>query len=73
VIDEDKLLQEVRRVVETLPAGLREVFMLREVNGMSYQETAQIVGCSEEAARMRLSRARSAIRQALRPLLVDHS
>jgi RNA polymerase sigma factor (sigma-70 family) len=62
---EEELLQMVNTIVETLPAGLREVFVLREVNGMSYQETALIMGCSEEAARMRLSRARGAIRRAL--------
>ncbi len=65
VHQEEELLQMVNAIVETLPAGLREVFVLREVNGMSYQETAVIMGCSEEAARMRLSRARSAIRRAL--------
>jgi RNA polymerase sigma-70 factor (ECF subfamily) len=69
--DEEKLLEAVRAVVETLPAGLREAFMLREVNGMSYEETAEIIGCSAEAARMRLSRARSAIRAALQSLFVD--
>jgi len=69
--NEDVLMQAVNAVVETLPAGLREVFILREVNGMSYGETADIVGCSEEAARMRLSRARSTIRRALRSLFVE--
>jgi RNA polymerase sigma-70 factor (ECF subfamily) len=69
--DEEKLLEAVRAVVETLPAGLREAFVLREVNGMSYEETAEIIGCSAEAARMRLSRARSAIRAALQSLFVD--
>lgn len=69
--NEDLLMQAVNSVVQTLPAALREVFILREVNGMSYEETADIVGCSEEAARMRLSRARSAIRRALQPLFVE--
>ena len=69
--DEEKLLSAVHEVVQTLPSGLREVFLLREVNGMSYEQTAEIVGCSEEAARMRLSRARSAIRRALQSLFID--
>lgn len=63
--EEEGLLRAINDVVETLPAALREVFVLREVNGLSYRETATIMGCSEEAARMRLSRARSAIRRAL--------
>ncbi len=71
-LSEDMLMQSVHAVVETLPAGLREVFILREVNGMSYEETADIVGCSEEAARMRLSRARSAIRRALESLFIEN-
>ncbi len=69
--DEETLLSAVHQVVQTLPSGLREVFLLREVNGMSYEQTAEIVGCSEEAARMRLSRARSAIRRALQSLFID--
>lgn len=69
--NEDQLMAAVHAVVETLPAGLREVFILREVNGMSYQEAADIIGCSEEAARMRLSRARSAIRGALQALFIE--
>lgn len=67
--DDAMLLEAVDAVVKTLPTGLREAFVLREVNGLSYQETARLMGCSEEAARMRLSRARSAIRRALQPLL----
>jgi len=63
---EEELLKAVGAVVDTLPVALREVFVLREVNGLSYRETAAIVGCSEEAARMRLSRARGAIRAALK-------
>ena len=68
--NEEMLLEAVNSVVETLPAGLREVFILREVNGMSYEETADIIGCTEEAARMRMSRARSAIRRALQTLFI---
>lgn len=69
--DEETLLKAINDVVETLPAALREVFVLREVNGMSYRETATIVGCTEEAARMRLSRARSAIRRALKHVMKE--
>ena len=66
-LEEEELLHKVYRAVEELPVTLREVFVLREVNGMSYEETAAIIGCSMEATRMRLSRARSAIRQIVAP------
>ena len=68
---EHALMEAIGVVIETLPSGLREVFVLREMNGLSYTETATIMGCSEEAARMRLSRARSAIRRALQSMFVD--
>jgi RNA polymerase sigma-70 factor (ECF subfamily) len=71
-LDEQAMIEAVNAVVETLPAALREVFVLREVNGMSYEETAEIIGCTAEAARMRLSRARSAIRSALQHLFAEY-
>lgn len=70
---EQALMDAIAVVLETLPSGLREVFVLREMNGLSYTETASIIGCSEEAARMRLSRARSAIRRALQPMFADRA
>jgi RNA polymerase sigma-70 factor (ECF subfamily) len=68
---EQALMEAITDVLETLPSALREVFVLREINGLSYAETASIIGCSEEAARMRLSRARGAIRRALQPMFID--
>lgn len=72
-LEEEEMLRKVHAVVATLPLPLREVFVLREINGMSYQETVDILGCSMEAARMRLSRARSAIRRALTPTTTNTS
>ncbi len=66
-LEEEELLRKVYNAVEALPVTLREVFVLREVNGLSYEETARIIDCSMEATRMRLSRARSAIRHMLTP------
>ncbi|MCE2504524.1 MAG: RNA polymerase sigma factor [Chlorobi bacterium] len=65
--EEEELLHKALKAVEELPISLREVFVLREVNGMSYEETSELIGCSIEAARMRLSRARSTIRSTLMP------
>jgi len=46
-----------------LPADVRAVLWLVEVEGWSYAETATVVGCSEGAARMRAARARQALRR----------
>jgi RNA polymerase sigma-70 factor (ECF subfamily) len=51
--------------IDTLPGGLREVFMLREVEGLSTAETAQSLEVSEDVIKTRLSRARAALRREL--------
>lgn len=70
-VHEQALMQAVNKAVAALPSTLREVFVLREMNGLSYTEVSSIMGISEEAARMRLSRARGTIRTALQPILAE--
>ena len=50
-----------------LPPILREAFLLRHELGHSYEEIAEIAATSLSAAKMRVARAREAIRQALDP------
>ena len=51
--------------VDALPDGYREVFMLREVEGLSTSETAQSLDVSESVVKTRLRRARAALRRDL--------
>lgn len=51
--------------VDTLPDGCREVFMLRQIEGLDTQETAESLGVSEDVVKTRLSRARAALRRDL--------
>jgi len=51
--------------VDTLPDGHREVFMLREIEGLSTNETAECLDVSEDVVKTRLSRARAALRREL--------
>jgi RNA polymerase sigma-70 factor, ECF subfamily len=55
----------VNQAVNQLPEGLRAVFLLREIEGLSTQETAQVLSISEAAAKTRLSRARLQLREDL--------
>lgn len=55
----------VEAAVDTLPDGAREVFMLRDVEGLSTAEVATCLGVSEDVVKTRLSRARAAIRRDL--------
>jgi RNA polymerase sigma-70 factor (ECF subfamily) len=60
---------ELRALLETaidkLPDGAREVFVLREVEGLSTAETAESLEVSEDVVKTRLSRARAALRRDL--------
>jgi RNA polymerase sigma factor (sigma-70 family) len=51
--------------IDELPDGLREVFMLREVEGLNTAETAESLGVSEDVVKTRLSRSRAALRNVL--------
>jgi RNA polymerase sigma-70 factor (ECF subfamily) len=51
--------------IDRLTDGSREVFVLREVQGLSTSDTAASLGISEEAVKTRLSRAKAALRRDL--------
>jgi RNA polymerase sigma-70 factor (ECF subfamily) len=51
--------------IDTLPDGMREVFVLREVEGLSTFEVAQCLGVSEDVVKTRLSRGRALLRRVL--------
>jgi len=55
----------VESAVDRLPDGSREVFVLREVQGLDTAETAECLGISEDAVKTRLSRAKAALRRDL--------
>jgi RNA polymerase sigma-70 factor (ECF subfamily) len=55
----------IESAVDNLGDGYREVFMLRQVEGMSTTETAEVLGVSEDVVKTRFSRARHAIQQDL--------
>lgn len=51
--------------IDALPCGSREVFMLRDVEGLSTADTAAALGVSQDVVKTRLSRARHALRLSL--------
>ena len=55
----------VRKALETLPANFREVLILRELEGLSYKEIADITGMPAGTVMSSLSRARDRLRQVL--------
>ena len=63
-----KLLEEC---LERLPQGNREVMVLRDVLELDTAETAELLGVSEEAVRVRLHRARAAVAASLTERMID--
>ena len=59
----------VGKAIEDLPEELRTAILLREIEGMSYEEIAQTMECPVGTVRSRIFRAREAIEKHLRPLL----
>ena len=55
----------LRQALESLPAGSREVLVLRELQGMTYKEISEVTGIPCGTVMSRLSRARSRLRQTL--------
>ena len=65
----DEIEQVVYKAIEDLPEDLRTAITLRELEGLSYEEIAQSMGCPIGTVRSRIFRAREAIDTKLRPLL----
>jgi RNA polymerase sigma-70 factor (ECF subfamily) len=51
--------------IDRLPDGMREVFMLRDIEGLNTLETASCLDVSEDVVKTRLSRARATLRRAI--------
>ncbi|MCF8149132.1 MAG: RNA polymerase sigma factor RpoE [Burkholderiaceae bacterium] len=61
--------EAVNNAMEALPDELRSAIALREIEGLSYEEIAQVMDCPIGTVRSRIFRARDAISAKLRPLL----
>jgi RNA polymerase sigma-70 factor (ECF subfamily) len=64
-----QIAQTVNAAMDALPIDLRTAIALREIEGLSYEEISQIMGCPIGTVRSRIFRAREAIARKLRPLL----
>lgn len=61
--------QTVNAAMDSLPEELRTAIVLREIEGLSYEEIAGVMNCPIGTVRSRIFRAREAVAGKLRPLL----
>ena len=69
VLSRDELSNEIGRAIGALPDDLRSAVTLREMDGLSYDQIADIMHCPVGTVRSRIFRAREAIDERIRPLL----
>ncbi|MFN3886382.1 MAG: RNA polymerase sigma factor RpoE [Aquabacterium sp.] len=64
-----QVAETVNAAIEALSDDLRQAIVLREIEGLSYDDIAELMNCPIGTVRSRIFRAREAIAQRLRPLL----
>jgi RNA polymerase sigma-70 factor (ECF subfamily) len=66
-----QIAETVNKAINDLPEELRNAIVMREIDGMSYEDIAESMNCPIGTVRSRIFRAREAIATRLRPLLGD--
>jgi RNA polymerase sigma-70 factor (ECF subfamily) len=66
-----QIADTVNKAINDLPEDLRNAIVMREIDGMSYEDIAESMSCPIGTVRSRIFRAREAIATKLRPLLGD--
>ena len=67
LVEQGELRDVLAHAMSQMPPIFRSVLVLRELNGLSYQEIASVEGCSVGTVKSRLFRARVQLRKLLRP------
>jgi RNA polymerase sigma-70 factor (ECF subfamily) len=65
----EQLQSAVEKAISQLPEDLRTAVTLREMDGLSYEEIAEIMKCPVGTVRSRIFRAREAIDKVVKPLM----
>lgn len=58
-------------IIDELPSDLRSAIMLREIEGLTYEEIAAVMGCPVGTVRSRIFRAREAIERGIEPYMTQ--
>ena len=65
----NELKQTVFAAIEALPEDLKTAMTLRELDGLSYEDIAEVMDCPVGTVRSRIFRAREAVEKKIKPLL----
>lgn len=67
-LNRDRLESEIQAAIKALPEELRGALTLREFDGLSYEDIAQVMDCPVGTVRSRIFRAREAVEKRIRPI-----
>ena len=65
--------EAVNAALEALPNDLKQALTLREIEGLSYEEIADVMNCPLGTVRSRIFRAREAVSARIRPMLENQN
>jgi RNA polymerase sigma-70 factor (ECF subfamily) len=68
-MDRKRLQELIQEAIEKIPSKYRPSFVLREINGLSYEEIAATTGLKLGTVRSRINRGRMHFKKAVSPLL----
>ena len=68
-LERAELMKLVQKCISELPVDFSAVLVMRDVQGMSYEEVAEALGCSLGTVKSRLARGRQAVKEKLGPHL----
>ncbi len=63
--------QQVTAAIQSLPHGMRDVLYLRDIEGYNTVEVAEMLSLSLSATKVRLHRARAALKKILEPVFIE--
>jgi RNA polymerase sigma-70 factor (ECF subfamily) len=69
MVQNDELVEAIKKSIANLPPELKEAIQLREFDGLSYEDIAAVMNCPIGTVRSRIFRAREAIEQAIASLV----
>ena len=72
-LEQDRKKDALRKALAALPVHHRQMIIMRDIEEQEYSDIASVLGCTVGGAKLRVLRARRALRDRIAPLLGDDS
>jgi RNA polymerase sigma-70 factor (ECF subfamily) len=72
-VEQNELGRLIVKAIDTLPEKFKQPIVLRDIEGLSYEETGRILNLPEGTVKSRINRARQRVKELLRPFIDETS